>query len=376
MSRMSIFPKASLAFCLLLLGALSPITACAPADAGATGCEQDSDCSFGQQCEVSGNLGVCQCSTDDQCAVGEYCNNFNACQIRPSCLGNQDCNDGTNGQPREICNSADANGGACIPEAQCGSSVHCEINNYCKITPPATIGECEPGCRTTGDCQLGDICLAGQCATGGCDICPANPNPDASYCDYGDTCTREVDGFACQEHTLKGGLCSRCDFEPDGRQCDIGLACIIDNDDANENYCTATCNIVSDCPNGYDSCGSLQFVGPDCGSDSDCALYGGGCLRGDESSRGNCSYGDSSYCPQLICQNNECGVEQFSFETFQNEFYGYGLPCGGTADCATVFSPFSGRTDGFCETQIQVCGKSAGSTCGDLSPGAAICNDL
>ena len=140
----------------LVLGAAAIALAACASEGSTVGCENDDECPNGQSCED----GVCKCDTSDQCAVGEYCNSFRACQERPACVGNQDCDDGF------ICNSADRTGGKCIPELQCGTSVHCELNNFCRIEQGNETGICTPGCRNTGDCQLGHVCIAGTCSPG------------------------------------------------------------------------------------------------------------------------------------------------------------------------------------------------------------------
>ena len=115
------------------------------------GCASDTDCDNGQFCDA----GTCKCRTDDMCGTGEYCNTYGNCQVRPACLGNVDCAAGF------ICNSASPTGGECIARGLCGHSVHCEINQWCQLN--GDTGVCIPGCRQTGDCQLGNVCIAGRC---------------------------------------------------------------------------------------------------------------------------------------------------------------------------------------------------------------------
>ena len=108
----------------LLSGVLLALSLFGCSAAEPTGdCIEDADCGPGLFCTEQN---TCACTTDDLCelALGEgyFCNNFGSCQVRPPCLGNQDCEEG------EICNAA--NGGQCISADSCGSTVHCDFNEF------------------------------------------------------------------------------------------------------------------------------------------------------------------------------------------------------------------------------------------------------
>lgn len=378
------------------------------------GCVDDSSCDPGFFCDG----GSCKCRTDDACGAGKRCNDFGNCQERPPCLGNDDCDDGM------ICNSSAASGGDCIPASQCGSSVHCEFNDYCKIATGGTTGECTPGCRNSGDCQLGYICSAGICQVGGCDECPATPSPDASYCDFGERCTSSGQ---CVATTSKANYCTTCNGTTPCASKD--LACIIDNESCaclegkcyptntacntdadcggacNVSYCAPTCKVDSDCPNGYgSSCGGLIQVCGVCDAGNPCT-NGGDCLYGAESSAGFCSCTSQADCalPTGICEaffgtclwgcstdadcallgttcNESWGVCDISCSSdaqcicVNNTCANSGLPCSTAADCQSTFVTVetpTGYSYGVCETNVKVCGKDSGVLCEDLDGDAA-----
>ena len=223
---------------LALLFVVALMTGCA--NSGGVGggeCESQSDCPTGLECNTE--KGVCECSTDDQCitAFGDdyQCNTFKLCQPRPPCLGNKDCAED------EICNANDPSGGRCIPATSCGSTVHCDFNFYCDRSTET----CQPGCQNSGDCQLGSVCIGGQCTDGNCSTCPVSPDPDPSYCDYGETCS--LNG-TCTPHPGQSVLCQSCGNLPG--DCGTNAICLIDDEVAGNaaNYCAPTCRTDLDCP--------------------------------------------------------------------------------------------------------------------------------
>lgn len=318
--------------------------------AEATGCKADNDCDPGFLCQRE--IGVCRCRTDDACGANEYCNSAGGCQPRPPCLSNQDCESGS------ICNSADASGGSCIPADQCGTSIHCDFNQYCN---PET-HHCVPGCRNIGDCQLGWVCENNTCVTSGtpsdCTTCPIAPNLDASYCDYGETCSAEG---SCVAHPKRDKLCNTCDPT---HACSNGLTCLVDDETAG-GYCSPTCNTIADCPNGYGTCGGLILVSQMCSRDSDCS-NGGRCLGGDEVNRGFCECKSQSDCSTMpICMSGHC--------------LGSDLACSNNNDCTAtcVQTPAgNGIMVGVCETNTKTCGKPTGVTCQTLKTEPAACRAL
>ena len=326
--------------------------ACTPAPSDAQ-CTSDSQCSTGLICEANS----CICRTDDACGNGQYCNAWGACQNRPPCLGNQDCGE------FEICNSADPTGGKCIPSSQCGSSVHCDINYYCD----PSYGNCQPGCRTTGDCQLGHICTNGQCEDGmvadDCTQCPTSPEPDSSYCDYGEICNTRGQ---CVPHAQANALCQLCSSRDMFNRCPASMLCLLDDAVQNAEYCAPFCRSDLDCPNGYGSCNGLQIAANgQCRSDSDC---GGArqCLGSSEGVVSTCSCLNNNDCPQTGAQ---CVMGQCA---------NIGNPCSSNADCVVqckMIERGDGNMVGICETKARACGKGEGFTCDDLADDPADCTN-
>ncbi len=361
------------------LALLALAAACGGEDAG-TGCKADQDCPAGFVCLD----GDCKCRTDDSCPSGQYCNPYGTCQPRPACLGNDDCN------PGFICNAADPTGGKCIPADTCGSSVHCPFNQFCN---PST-QRCTPGCRSTGDCQLGWVCSAGQCTPGGtagdCTTCPASPAPDPTYCDYGETCSAQG---ACVAHPQRAGLCQACgEALPD---CASQLTCLVDDTTANDNYCAPSCVTGADCPSGYEGCGGLSIVTGECGGGvsgpCDCTRTGtcpngGRCVGGGEGARAYCECVSQDDCNFLA---GACGaglnicLTDFSTPCVTDEDCGCaggrclvgGFPCNTGADCrvSCVQVPYLDDSIGMCETNARACGKGEGVSCQELTQGVAEC---
>lgn len=332
----------------LSLGLISLLAACGTASTDDS-CKSDEECALGFFCQS----GACLCRTDDSCGAGQYCNPFGTCQVRPACLGNQDCDSGM------ICNSSDPSGGQCIPASECGASAHCQFGEFCS---PGS-HTCEPGCRRTGDCQLGFVCVAGACQPGGtsanCTVCPADPTPDATYCDFGETCS--ISG-SCQAHTNSANLCATCS---NTAPCPGNLICLIDNDQFGQKYCTTTCNIDLDCPNGYSGCGKVSLVFEECTNNGSCS-NGAPCLGSAESQNAYCGCIDDTECSM--------GADVCFFGSCLNT----GWPCSNDAQCGVscVQYNYGSGTAGICLTDVGVCGKDSGYFCNDLRSGDASCIDF
>lgn len=356
------FSSASLMALSFLFAALM-LTACTNnSGIGGGECESQSDCPTGLECNTS--KGVCECATDDQCvtAFGDdyQCNTFKLCQPRPPCLGNKDCAED------EICNANDPSGGRCIPATSCGSTVHCDFNYYCDRSTET----CQPGCQNSGDCQLGSVCINGQCSDGNCSTCPVSPDPDPSYCDYGETCS--LSG-TCTPHPGQSVLCQSCGTLPG--ECGGNAICLIDDEVAGgaANYCAPTCRTDLDCPSGYGDCGGVQIVDPNqaCTTDAQCGA-GKFCLGSSEGQNAYCSCATDADCPADFC------LPDF-FGGGGSTCAGTGFSCTTDADCGSSCTEVAQTSDGqpikICETNIGACGKEAGVSCQDLL-GDAICNDL
>ncbi|MEE2962511.1 MAG: hypothetical protein VYA34_17390 [Myxococcota bacterium] len=346
---------------------------------GGNGCESDDDCPASLTCNA--RTYACSCATDDACsdAYGEgfECNDFQLCQPRPPCVGNSDCGEG------EICNSSDSSGGECIPSGGCGSTVHCDFNEYCSD------GACKPGCREVGDCQLGYICEAGQCTPGDCSSCPMEPDPDMTYCPYGEIC----DNGACRPHTKKNKLCqSECSpksqFDFNFKECGVDLICLVDPTKANGSYCSPVCQQNADCPSGYGSCNSLTIVSreKECQTDSQC--NGLKCLKQPEDNIGFCECASDSECvPRGLCAFGRClGSDILSLGAACTDDYDClcdatkgtclnnpGVQCSSAQECASSCTDVGGVQT--CVTNWKACGKGDGVSCDDLK-GVSPCEEL
>jgi hypothetical protein len=336
-------------------------------------CKADADCDVGFFC----NSGVCLCRTNDACGVGQYCNPFGSCQARPPCLGNQDCN------ADEICNSADLRtGGSCIPATSCGAGVHCPFNNYCSKPSTDAAGTCQPGCHSTGDCQLGDVCAGGACTSGGtasdCTLCPATPLPDASYCDYGELCSAQG---TCQAVSHASAMCATCShgglFDPAVPCSSDNAICILDNEVSGAEYCAPSCLLDSDCPNGYaeGGCGKLTLVDPNnkCTATHTCS-NGAVCMVSAESADAYCGCVSDSDCVVGFSATCEAG-SMFMPCDYTKCCSNSGLPCSTVADCDVTCEqvPYGEGTAGVCLTKIGACGKDQGSTCETIKTTPADC---
>ena len=346
----------------ILFAAILALTGCKNAGSSVEGCTADTDCAAGQVCDTA--TAACKCTTDDACELelgaGYECNDFGACQPRPPCLGNQDCNEG------EICNSADATGGICIPVGSCGSTVHCGFNEYCN----PTTGACEDGCRNVGDCQLGYVCQDNNCVPGNCSTCPTSPDVDATYCDYGELC---APNGQCLPHQSSGSLCNECPTQnnPFAPQCPLNTMCLLDDmSNTGAAYCAPMCEDDADCPNGYPGCGEVQFVTQTgCTNDSDCTS-GGICISTAE--------GDLTFCS--CTDDSQCGSGFDFCDPFSNTCSNSPtVPCTNDAVCQSscvMQDTGNGGSVGICETQWKVCGKEQGVTCTELKNGLAECAEL
>ena len=332
---------------------LTALVGCTSSGDSSLECDSDSDCFGGLIC---GEHRTCICRTNDACGESKFCNTFGSCQERPPCIGNVDCAAG------EICNSYASGGAACIPATQCGSNVHCPFEEYCDPSSST----CVPGCRNTGDCALGHVCVAGTCLDGqaqdgDCTLCPVGTKPDSNYCDYGEACSPYGD---CAAHIAGTKLCADC---TQSQSCGSGMICLIDNNSINPNnptsYCAPACSTDLDCPNGYPSCGPIITVSKACTSDGECTP-GARCLRGAEGTTAFCSCVSNADCLSTpLCMGGKCLNLPF-------------ISCSSTSDCEVecIFQDVADQGSvGLCQTRAKGCGKAQGVTCNELSLGSAAC---
>ena len=283
----------------------------------------------------------------------------------------------------EICNSSDPNtGGSCIPATACGASVHCPFNHYCSKAATDAAGTCQPGCRSTGDCQLGYVCAGGQCAAGGtssdCTTCPATPDPDATYCDYNEICTSQG---ACQAVANPTSVCATCKASsyPPQNCPSANTVCLIDDEVQGAEYCAPVCTVDADCPNGYaeGGCGFPSLVLQQCSHDTDCSA-GAVCMVQAESATSYCSCTSDSECAGLGGATCSASSMFFDCGNYPKCCQNSGLPCSSDAQCelGCTMVPYGAGTAGLCLTKIGVCGKDQGYTCDMLKNTTADCRQL
>ena len=195
-----------------------------------------------------------------------------------------------------------------------------------------------------------------------CKSCPTNPDPDSSYCDYGEVCSSAGE---CIRHSLFNSLCQSC-TNSSLMSCPAGMLCLLDNAEQGASYCTALCETDLDCPNGYGGCGGIQMVpnGGTCTNDNDCS-GDRRCLGSAEGVLSYCSCLTNSDCPQDVCLAGRC--------------MNLGNACSSNADCSvqcTMIERRDGTQIGTCETKAKACGKSEGMTCTELKTGDAPCDQF
>ncbi len=109
-------------------------------------CDEDSDCEEGRLCRGQLCVLPAPCESDDECSSRQRCLDGN-CEELSACGGDGNCADD------EICVR-----GRCSPVAQCEARGDCADDEDC------IAGRCVPGlCRGEVDCDLGQICEAGEC---------------------------------------------------------------------------------------------------------------------------------------------------------------------------------------------------------------------
>ncbi|MEM6730887.1 MAG: hypothetical protein AAF658_04990, partial [Myxococcota bacterium] len=309
--------------------------ACSSSESGGD-CSDDSDCTAGFFCEET----QCRCRTDDVCGDGQVCNTFGICQLAPQCIGNSDCAEG------EICSAGERRGGICIAATSCQFNVNCPFGQFCD--PQSRT--CTAGCRTVGDCALGDICEGGQCVAGQvggqCTKCPVERGvADGSYCDTGDRCNPAFQ--TCEPHPDKAGVCQLCNTSSQNRiECPPGLICLVDDTQsgAGAGYCATDCREVSECPGGFNECEGLRLVLDSCSTNSDCT-NGGRCVVAAETSQGFCECVGEVDCNGLydnnaptntgsLCEGGRCVgntdrvcTSGLDCACFEGECLFTGLPC-------------------------------------------------
>lgn len=252
-------------------------TACDQQEQFRTYCARDADCPPGYRCNP--DTGLCVCATDEVCRPDEYCAPDGQCKPRMSCDTNLDCPEGT---------YCDTTTGNCIELDKCTRDDQCPPGYICS----ETYFRCVRGCRDTGDCMLGDVCLEGECVSDRCE--------DKTFCDYGQLC--DLDSGTCVDDD-RGPYCEPC--KPgsiaDPYRCGPGpnFCVMTNNDPGREPFCGVDCSQGQECPNGY-GC-HLILMSPEgaCRSDDDC--QSGECHINEGDEVGFCLCTRDDQCPQDSC---------------------------------------------------------------------------
>ncbi|MDR0965763.1 MAG: hypothetical protein LBM75_04560 [Myxococcales bacterium] len=243
----------------LAILALLPTLACSSGQTVVTGCRQDQDCGplASHRCDVAS--GTCLCRTNEACAEGERCNTQGYCQQLVGCADSRDCPGGF------FC---DPTTNTCLANGRCATDLHCAWGEICD----STLATCRPGCRSHGDCTLGDACL---CATA----------DDGDESDCACDATDEAGRMACAVGRCANDRCISDDYCAFGERClqdesgaELPPRCASDYDVTTRPYCDPCMSGVagqSTCGRGpnfclYSTYNQNQFCGADCSRGQAC----------------------------------------------------------------------------------------------------------
>ena len=263
----------------MLLVSLTALCGCEVDQRLRTYCVEDADCPAGFRCDTQ--TGLCLCASDEVCRLDEYCAPDGICRRRMSCDSNLDCPDDT---------YCDTTTGNCIELAKCTKDEQCPLGMICSDG----FFKCMEGCRYSGDCWLGQVCIDGECAEDRCD--------DNSCCEYGQICDPETK--TCYDDT-RGPYCSPCNpgSVSDPYRCDRGpnFCILTKNDPSLDPFCGVDCSEGQECPNGY-GC-HLILVAPagSCRSDEECES--GVCHINEGDDVGFCLCSADDQCPGDSCND-------------------------------------------------------------------------
>lgn len=283
---------------LALLALLSSCASCEPQ--GPTRCTTDADCRIDENdlyniCLT--DLGVCGCSDDRGCGEQEFCNSLGRCQARVGCVSNADCFQDPEGS---FCGSqyCDTTTGQCESNCICDpdpGQVCCSLDSHCPFGSICNALDhvCVPGCRTDGDCRLGEGCVGaglggqlGQCAAG---VCTAN-----NLCRFGEICNLETGECVFDS---RGPYCASCTGGVASDDCGApGNYCLTDTSDptGQSSFCGVNCRLggsVQPCPFGYE-CRDVVIYGfgnlPACTAEA--------CVKEPGAATGRCSSNTNVTC--------------------------------------------------------------------------------
>jgi Cys-rich repeat protein len=305
---------------------------CSSKSATAQGCRSDAECGDPQAFRCDGASGACRCRTSAACNPGEACNGLGFCQAHVGCYQNSDCPTGF------LC---DAAASTCIARGLCANDLQCPAGQLCD---PATKA-CRPGCKSSGDCALREVCLCpasadagaaevpctcdgldaasrAQCAIG---HCSNQTCADDSGCNFGEVCRAPPEGglprCGSEYDPVLRPYCDACIWAPGQETCGTGPNFCLYSTYTQSNYCGVDCSSGQRCANGYDCkdvivvytrtrCTSTdECAGPEFRSSIQCSIDGVCPNRGLCSAEGYC-YGrctfregaNESFC---ACVGNE-----------------------------------------------------------------------
>ena len=349
----------------------------------AVACQSNADCAAHFRCDSNGQFaGSCVCADDQACpqntdAGPMVCNPEGLCQAEVGCFSNADCAGG------QYCDTAI---GLCVVGPVCNSDVDCPLGEVCDTTK----GLCVQGCRSNGDCPLGDGGLVVPCVCPGnvecqcpppgdggfvdpasydrskCPIGVCNPGTcagDSSVCPYNDSCVGVDGGLStCQLDPRSAVICQNCTYSPGTAGTGCGTLpganfCLLDLSDPSgaTTYCGVDCSSGQSCPSGYECDDIIILTSAVCSSDLDCRPTGGICHPGVDGGSG---------CPSdTICVSQPGGAHCGGFCVKQEgESAGF-CTCVEDSDCPQDTCNASTRT---CSISQKPCDPANPATCNSV----------
>jgi Cys-rich repeat protein len=375
------------------LGAFAGL-ACSKRGGAGQGCGADSDCGDAAAFRCDTATGACLCRTSAACSAGEICNDLGYCQSHVGCSDNTDCPTGF------LCDSA---AGACMALGQCTNDLQCKTGELCD----AASKTCRPGCKSSGDCALREVCLCpGSGDAGAAEVpcgCDALDAEGRASCPVGRcssrTCAVDADcsrGERCRAPP-EGGLpiclsdydpslrpyCDSCVWTPGRDTCGSGPNfCLYSTYESHLSYCGVDCSQGQSCAHGYecgdvivvffqtlcttteDCVGTINESSERCSADKPCRFGGlcspegycyGKCTPREGADQSFCSCVKDDDCAQDVCEST---TRTCSISRQPCDLHGEGCPkirCvdfGGQGGCVI------GRN---CKPQV-------GLTCADVRP--------
>ena len=268
-------------------------------------------------------------------------------------------------------------GTICYPDSQCVDA--CDGPDACDddLCQAGGCGTILPGCSFSSQCDPGEICTSGQCASGPCvdsDQCGIDEYCYQSDCIPQGSIACGVDESCPSNHSCVDGFCQENPTPPDCEDdsaCDSGEMCY-------EGYCieagSLACPDGEGCPEGFtcvnDSCYSPSTnPNNECAEDADCPVeemictnftcFSTGyteCVVSSQCSQGeHCAFGvcvtdacvHSSQCGSgELCQMGTC-VEESTISCTDDSMCPDGAICSDSA-CQATEEPYACTQDADC----------------------------